>query len=267
MTKKKLLYLISACYCAINLTLLLMFHIPLNVIGESSAAYDYFRYFLTEAFEMLMPAVGAVLLFTLYPDRRASRLLLPTLAFSLPRIVYLLPYYYLYATYSGNDWQESLGISLLITLFGVAINFGATYALALLSRLVAVRALLGEICYGLPESKRCDKESRRALLHEAKTALPERISEKGLFDLSAPATLGVFVTAFAVFLYSLLFEAYEIISFIIEYGSFYSDELIYTVAKLIFIFIMLFVMHICCYFTKNLFCGFGCEREISASEE
>ena len=251
MTKRKLLYVLSAGYSVINLSLMLMFHIPMNIIGESSTAYDYFRYFLTEAFEMLMPTVGAALLFALYHERRASELLIPTLAFSLPRVFYLLPYYYLYATFNGNDWQESLGISLLITVLGVAISFGVTYGLSMLIRLVTVRSLASEICDTAEAPKAMDKESRRRLAESARKLLPERVGERGLFDLSAPATLGVFVSAAAVFLYSLLFEIYEIIAFLAEYGSFYAGEIVYTVGKLVFVFCMLFVMHISMYFAKN----------------
>ena len=251
MTKRKLLYILSAGYSVINLSLMLMFHIPLNIIGESSTAYDYFRYFLTEAFEMLMPTVGAVLLFALYHERRASELLIPTLAFSLPRVFYLLPYYYLYATFNGNDWQESLGISLLITVLGVAISFGVTYGLSMLTRLVTLRALALEIGDGIPCAKENDKAIKVELLKKARELLPERVGERGLFDLSAPATLGVFVSAAAVFLYSLLFEIYEIIAFLAEYGSFYAGEIVYTIGKLVFVFCMLFVTHISMHFAKN----------------
>lgn len=252
MTKRKLLYILSAGYSVINLSLMLMFHIPLNIIGESSAAYDYFRYFLTEAFEMLMPTVGAALLFALYHERRASELLIPTLAFSLPRVFYLLPYYYLYATFNGNDWQESLGISLLITVLGVAISFGVTYGLSMLIRFVAVRSLASEIGDGIPCAKENDKAIKVELLKKARELLPERVGERGLFDLSAPATLGVFVSAAAVFLYSLLFEIYEITAFLIEYGILYEGELVYTVGKLVFVFCMLFITHTVCYFMKKL---------------
>lgn len=252
MKKKKILGLCAATYSLLNFALILMLHIPENIIRKSSIGYDYFRFFFTDAFELLMPLVGSAVLFALLSDERGAAVLKSTLYFSLPRIIYLLPYYYLYATANGNDWQESLGLSFLITVLGVAINFGATFGFAMLMRLISVKAIVSELSDSLPEGKRRDKKSLDALTKKAHAALPERTDERGLFDLSAPATLAVFVSALIAFVYSLGYEIYSIASYLAEWGSFLRSDLIYTVFRLLFVFVMLFLTHICCYFIKNL---------------
>ena len=264
MNKKKTLRISCAVYSAVNLILILMLHIPENIIRKSSIGYDYFRFFFTDLFELLMPLAGAAVLFALLPKERPAAVFKASLYFSLPRIIHLLPYYYLYATANGNDWQESLCISFLITALGVAINLGATFGFSMLMRLIAVRALVSENSDTLPKSAAQNKENQIELTKKAFEKLPERTYEKGIFDLSAPATLAVFVSALLAFVYSLGYEIYSIVIYLVEWGSFLKSDLIYTVCRLLFVFVMLFVSHISCYFIKNLVGGVNCDGEDSA---
>lgn len=248
-SSKKLYGISAAVLCAVNLILFLMFYIPIYVLELGSEGWDYFRYFFTEAVEFIIPPLAsAVLFFGAVRDGTRS-VLLRAAVLSLPRLVYIFPYYYLYETAYGNDWIESIFLSFLISIAGIIVMWLHLIVLLAVIYLTARALIVRELLSALPPLKRekANKELRLTLNENAVKALPTRLSDKGLFNLTLPCVAGVFAACFLEFIISMLTEIGYIISHLAEYGSFRSSELVYTISKFILIFLLLFTAHALCY--------------------
>lgn len=244
MNNFKCLFRFSVFLFAIaNLITFLMFFIPFYVIQRNTDAYEYFRIFFTKFIEFSLPVIAVPLLIRIYSDNGSGKGLICAIFLALPKAIYLLPYYYLYHIAYGYDSVESIGLSALVTVFGIALNWGCMVLMLLLSRFLATKACRKKLTEKLPPN------TRQNLTEEIKNSIKKDSSEQLLaldspakpFDFSHPWSLGLFGATFALFVVSVLREIVDTVSYLIDYAGYYRmEEIIYMTACYLFVLLELF---------------------------
>ena len=201
----------------ISLISFVMLYLRISYVFESEIT-QYGSFFLQYILDTLTAVIlAAVLLSGRGIESKGARIL-SSLKLSLPRLVYLVPYYYLYYMSEGYDSIESLGLLLIRSLF----------MLVLLT--IEMHLYFGAACFA----------ARRAEGKDWSFYTPS-----GLFDFSVGATVGIFAISFAKFIMNILSEGVDIITYLIDYGEFYSAGEIYLMlAKFTLAFIALFLSHV-----------------------
>ena len=230
---KRWIGIFSVILSLVNLALFLIFFLPYYKYEVESEAWDYCQYFITFAAEFLLPTLAAVTVFYCAEGKNKKSALLPALYLSLPRVIYLLPYYYLYMTAYGNDWLESITLSFLVSVAGLAVMWIRILVFAAVIHYAAI--FVGE--------KTGEQAPQQKNLTQID--LTERLSSSP-FNLSKPVTAGIFAMAALQFVIYTVTEIIDIVVFLVEidYGTFRPSELIYTISKFTVIFVMLFISHV-----------------------
>lgn len=251
MNKTKRLYLISALsFCAVNLVSFLIFFIPNYVIEADIGWFEYVRLFFNKFVEFALPPIAACLLMSAYFDGGIKKSLICAIYLALPRIIYLLPYYYLYHIAYGYDSIESICLSGLVTVFGVALMWAHITVLFLLARMIAIMAITKSLANDLPPAvqKSIPIDIKKMLNKQAKKAFGEQINFSDAFDFDEPLTLGIFVTVFGEFIVNLIREIADTVVYLVNYAGYYRiDEIIYIMGSFIFLIIELLTVHFISY--------------------
>ena len=255
MTKTKKLYLITvASFILANLVAYLLFHIPALVLEETYEWLEYTRVFLSKFLEFILPSVAGTVLFIGYREIGIKKTLLRALYISLPRIVYLLPYYYVYHIVMAYDSVESISLSALVTLFGIALFFGQAlllfFIIRIFSRMPIVKALKKEL--PVNQQAKTPKDVKILLVKNAEDVLEETKTRGSVFDFAHYENLGIFASVFTVFIVELIRELVDSIAFIIECeGNLFADEIIYMTACYLFLLVELLAGQAICGLIKN----------------
>ena len=213
----------------------LTFYIPAYAVEVKSVALLYVLEFLGRLFKFVAPCIGGTALYLYMPSGKKP-LLLGALCFSAAGCVYNLLYYYLYFLAYGNDSIEAVSIAFGAALLGWVLEFGFIILLYYLCLTVARRVALGHVV---------DSEVLEFIKNE-------RFAGK-IFDFSSPAVAGMFAICFLQFLVSLANELTSIVSYLFEYaGTYRTDEIVYIVVSLLFIFGELFIGHGACYLMRKI---------------
>lgn len=160
--------------------------------------------FITRFLDIVLPLLAATVLFLSaqsYTLRHVLLLRAPLL--TLPRLCYLLPYYYLYFFSSGYDTLESLPQALLAGLTECLLIYLYFILLTLLMRLVYRRSAQG-----------------------ASPVVAMRW--QGPFALQAPCPAAALAAAAIPFLYQLGTDVADTVSFLIKNGSSYDTADVLT---------------------------------------
>lgn len=202
-------------------------------------------YYLTSAVEYCLPLLSAVAALCLAGASVKKGIILSGI-FSLPRLFYLIPYYYLYEIAYGNNSFESIGLSLLISL-GLALLLSLhAVVLYLTAYLVTSRAIRHELIGELPplKQKNLDEDCKKALDTGVKNAFEEQLKRGGIIDLSVPVLVGIFAAAFIDFIYNLIEELIGAIGYLTEFaGTYTPDEILLMGASFIAILIKLLIAY------------------------
>lgn len=157
---------------------------------------------LQTAFGVLMPTVGAAILFALSRRIRLRKLWLPALLLSAGRLFFSLPYYYLYYFGLGYDTPDSLLLSALGSLLAIALGFAETMALFFLAKAV--------------------------LKLRAKSFAVQSTPDLRPFDLSAPEALALLCASLPLCLYTLIGEIVRAVGYLSDYaGGYRVGEILY----------------------------------------
>lgn len=190
-----------------------LFYYIINLLFWESDAAVYTAYFVGRFFEFAIPIFAAALMLTRIQS--TSKSLLTALIFALPRLVYLIPYYYLDYVYDIYDSKEAILLSL------------ATSAVVII--VVALKILLLHAIMRL--------FLRRAGIVEP--TFPIRP-----LDLDSPATFGILIASLLVFLIELGLEIYDTVLFFIEAGTHYrTGEIISIVGSYVFLIAAFILTH------------------------
>ena len=258
MNIKKILFTTALSFIFINIVTFCMFYIPNFVIMElSNLIYESLRIlttFLTKFFDFLMPVAAAAVLFAFRNRIGIKKTLLCGLILSLPRIFYILPYYYLQFWIYGSDSIEAVTLAAFASLFGIAVFFGETILLLYIIRTFARLPILKELKSKLPlnHQKNTPKNIMSELKKNADDALKELSPNRAAFNLNSPITIGVLAASFAEFFISFVFELSDFIGYLIEYvGDYRTGEIIEFTAYLVFLAVELLATHAICCFILN----------------
>lgn len=253
-TTKKIHLFTLISFILANLFAYLLFHIPTLVLEETYEWLEYTRAFITKFIEFVLPTVSATVLFIDCYELGTKQTLIKALTLSLPRILYLLPYYYVYYIVLAFDSIEAVFRSLLVTLFGTALFFGVSLLLLHVMRVFSRMPFVKELKKSLPVNlqERTPKDVKRKLVEDADKKLAENIGCGNVFDFSCPENLGIFASVFFVFGIELIREIIESIIFVIECeGILFADEIIYMTGCYLFLLVELILAHTLSVLIKN----------------
>ena len=252
-TKKKYITFLFAGLCFLNLLLFALYYLrdylPAEGFYSLPVAAYYIMYYLAAAVEFCLPPLTAIALFPL-----ANGCIRPSLVsaavLSIPRALYLIPYYYIYSIGGGNDSIESIITALLIAIAGLALLFCHIILLIFIIRLVTRKAISRLLIADTPYLKRRDRA--RELECAVEKAFPENLGRRDFFDLSVPITLGVFAVAVIEFAAPLITEIVNTVQFFITYSSYTAEEIFAICFSFIFLLAELMLVQILGMIVKDL---------------
>ena len=193
--------------------LLLYVNFQLSFLNSLFYLYTFLHYF----FESFIAAVVAATLFASFGEVKKSRRFLFLFKLELPRLVFLVPYYYLYYLSDGYDSIYALFLLVPTSFFIITLS--------------SIEALI----YVLIARKFSNKRRESGNF----------FAKCGIFDFSYAAASGIFAISFSRFILNILTEIKDVIVYLIDYQSFYSlEEIYFVLAKFLLAFITLFISHI-----------------------
>ncbi len=253
----------------INLLLFLIFYIPNYILEASSIAWDYFNHFLTRLFEFILPALSAVLLFVGAKNGNTRQALISAIWLSLPRFIYLFPYYYLYETAYGSDWIESITISFLINILVIALYWAHLVALYLIMLCSARSMIKKTIITEYPKvyAEKIPKDALPEFNKRIYSELSREMKRDGIFNLDLTVSFAIMLGCIAEFVYRLVLECVDAVSFLIEYaGTYRTDEIIYMIFSFAFILIEALIAYVLCCLVKKIAVKQLYEKDAKESE-
>ncbi len=183
----------------------------------------YVAYFIGRVFDFAIPVLAAALLLT--RERSIPKSILWAFLYSLPRLVYVIPYYYLRYVYDIYDSIEAISIAIPLSLLVIII-----LSLKVLLFYTVIKLFI-----------------RRA----GKCA--DELFPLRPFDLDNPAVIGILICSFINFLVNVGFEIYDTVLFFIDAGmSYKSGEILFIVLSYVILVIAFILTHIAASFFANL---------------
>jgi hypothetical protein len=163
----------------------------------------YIWLFAERATYLLFPTISAVLTLIVFVYCGAYKGAVAAIPLSLTRLVYLIPYYYLYIIQEGYDSIESLGYGTLLSLGEIIILYGV---------IMLITVLVGFII------------KKRG--YEPEVALAKRT----VLDFADPVSLSFMLISLFSCVYLTVKEIADTVYFISEYGAkFTPSEIVYMV--------------------------------------
>ena len=176
---------------------------------------------------MIVSAVIAMLNFELISKKSW---LICSLALSMTRFFYLLPYDFLYFEYNGYDTGESITLALVQSILEVALTFGIILLISFVAHSITSR-----------------------IAHSGKQQPVAELTKRAPFDFSDRYAVAVFSMAAMVFIYNLITEIIDTVIYLVDYaGTYRTGEIIYIVFCYVFILISLLVAHSVGFLTKTV---------------
>lgn len=195
-----------------SLSSFLIFYLPM-LFAQENIALIFTAHFAGYFIDSLIPAFSAAVVFSEILSAGFARSLLSSFKLALPRLVYLIPYYYLYYMSEGYDTLESLGLLSIRTVFIIVLFALEILAYALLAKLFAKRRAKGW----------------------------DFFEPSGIFDISAPVGFGVFAICLGKFVMNLITEIKNAVIYFIDYGEFYQmSDVFFALGKILFALATLF---------------------------
>ena len=215
----------------INVLAFFVYYTALYVFRNQVTLYVF--YYFNEIVSSLLPILAATSLFITHVKHGVNKSLLHALAYSLTWILNLFPYYAFEYAYQRLDIEAVLTFTTIHTLFMVFVVYIEITVLFLL--MIFVTKKIAKRRYGSFD----------------KNIILEKSSP---WDFGNPVTAGIFSSSAAMFVYNLVNEIIDTVSYIRDVDGFYeTGEIIYIVFRYFFLLAMLFVSHFAAnYAKKNL---------------
>ena len=198
----------------------------------SSAVLLYVYVYFSEIAMIHLPLICAAFTLTVYAKQGINKALLYAIPCSLCAFFYTFPYRAFEFAYEGYEITATLLLALLETLLTVIVNYIEITVLLLL--IIFVTKIIAK-SKGIPNFN-----------------FNAALSEKETFDFDKPLTAGIFSAACAVFVYSLIIEIIDTVSFLINYsGTYRIGEILYILFRYVFILGMLIISHALTHYAKR----------------
>ncbi len=226
--KKGLMPLTVLAFVGIYLVSFIIYYLGTFIIDEENI-FIYIDLFLDKAIFILLPAVAALTaLIPAVVEGRFSPSLIRMTAPSAARIVYFLPYFYLMCISGGLDSVDSLLFGLLFSVADAALAYAFSVIIFFAMRII------------MDKKRNKDEE------------LSDVLTRKTVLNFSEPVSFSFICIAFASFVYFLVSEIINTITFLIEYPNFRISEIIYTVFSYVYALILLLLYYHVLSAVKNM---------------
>lgn len=191
---------------------------------------EYVRFFADDLIHFLIPALSGAIALIGFEYGGARSTLVGCIPLALTRLIYTLPYYYLYHVYMGFDSIEALLASLVISVLIAVITYLWVLLLAFVSRLCLKRMCV-----------------RVGILPT------EALGADALLDMSSPAVASIAAIAFIGFTAELIEEIINTVNYLIEYADSYRmSEIVYIVICFVFLAAKLIISHLLMSYVRRL---------------
>lgn len=252
-TRRLALIILSALYVYIYL----LFHIPNYVfdpddlVGTSRDVYLVIRQASEKIVNYLAPALVAALVFV--TESRVKWAAVAATVYSLPVLLYSIPFVYLYGISEGYDTPESVGISLGISALGLLIQILRALALYLIARLIAAKKMLPAARVELfgaktpsAAEKGCSAWKRADSMARADICLDKPLS------LESSGGVGIFAICFVEFAVRIVMELISTVLFFANTeGNVSLAELITVILTYVFLLFELLLVFAVCGAVRN----------------
>ena len=235
---KKFKARLFAALSATNLAAFIITILTFSFAGSDAWIYIAdFTVDLIAATEIAVGATAALLVLNM-GDRRDF--VVTGLIISLSELFYALPYNFIYYDYNGYDTYESIGLTAILSPLQYLIHAAA----------ILILPLAVTIVLKLIRHKRGEELN---IARHAAVGSP--------FDFENDATLSVFFISLGVFIYNLILEIIDTVTYLIDYApSYRQGEIIYIICRFLFHLVALFAYHTAAHFAERLMV----KREVSA---
>lgn len=217
-------FLILLC---VNIAEYALFHVYyLNSFSEYAGILSIVRYYISEAWSFIMPALIALLMLISYAMTGKLSALLAGLVASLPRVGFYLFYDYLKYISEGFDSVESILLSLVSSIGAAAMTFVEAGAFFIIAVLILSRFAKK---HGYPTDQ----------------YLKESLPTQDLFDIGVPSTMAVASVSLSAFILRFVFVLANTVIRFIDYGlNMSSGEVITTVIDFLIPVLLLVLTHL-----------------------
>lgn len=199
-----------------------------NAIYTDKAFFSYLWYLVQKATFLLLPLISALLALIAEAYLGMKSALVRLIPLSLVKMIYSLPYYYLYFVYDIYDSGEAIFFALIQAVAEAIFLYAFTLVIFLL-----MRYLLGAF----------NKKN------EAKDTL---LAKKTVLNFSDPVSLTFSVSALLCFLYFFIVEIVDTVSVVERYsGRLRGGEIVYIVFSYVFDVLLLAVHYFALAYVKN----------------
>ena len=251
--KKKFALWFVLALMLLHLVNFLVYYLP-NYVTGGDAAVGYIISFTDRAFSVIIPALISTVAFQMPDGQNIKRAAVRILIFSLPSVIYDLPYYYLYTLRLGEDSVTGLFWGLGAAAVLAALGMLRSLLLYLLCRAMARSTVADEVREkypifrgGVPKAR---VERWKGLVGEAVEA---RRDAGGAFSLDEPIPFGILGISVGQFLIMLGAELYTVVDYLVSFaGSYRQNEILLMTVTLLFIVAMLFVCQLICHGAARL---------------
>jgi len=198
----------------------------------SSKVLIYVYVYFSEIAMTLLPLISAAFTLTVYAKRGINKALICAIPCSLCTILYTFPYRAFEFAYEGYEITATLLLALFEAVVAITVNCIEIIVLLLL--IIFVTKIIAK-----------SKAIPNFVFNAA-------LCEKDPFDFDKPLTSGIFSAACAVFVYSLITEIIDTISFLVNYsGTYRIGEILYILFRYVFILGMLIISHTLTHYAKR----------------
>ncbi len=255
MAKSKKIILTAALSSALlHLVTFLMYFIPYYVMeadisSQGLEIYEYVRTFVSRFLEFAIPAVACAVVYFSDSSQKGGKAVIRCLYIALGRLVYLLPYYYLWfmEISGGADSVEAVIMACISSVFDLIFFWAYIVLLYALLRLVAKRIEYRKTLKALTPQVRekLTKDDTNKLLISAKAKIDAYPEQSGVFDFSNALCAGLFAPAFIQFLVYFVQETITTVDYLKSFvGNYRAGEILYMIFSFLFIFASMLVTHV-----------------------
>ena len=232
---RKIVWRIFLMYAAVNTLNYALSHIAYlfvnDIVGE---IFEYISYYASLALDFLTAPMLATVMLVLCAREGTGKAFGHMLLISTARLLYTLPYYYVSFIYNYRyDSVEALIISLIASIL-----------------IIFLSAITSLICFKIAMHFTKRREKKRS--KNATVSLPEIVKAPATTDFLNVAGMPLAVFSILSFIFHLLKEIIDTVSFFIEYRSDYTVTEIATIlANYILLFLLLVAAYHLCMRLKN----------------
>ena len=206
----------------LSLVQFLLYYIPFGFYYENTPLL-FVSYYLTSFLEELFPPIAALVIFLTRNEDKKSKVI-PCILISLTRLIYSIPYYYIYYVSDVFNSSEAILLALLVSILFLGAFFLQTFVCVLLMNYAERRA------------NKTFEERQRAKM----------------FDVDDHVNFGIILSVMLVFIIFFIREAVSTVQYLIESsGTYRSEEILSIVGSFLLIFIFAFIHYVLITLLKN----------------